>query len=107
MPTRCLICESSAVVSAEAVRAIVLIISALHGFLRATRQLHPHPTNTSPDDSVGMEQVFTLITNGVKESTQKWAENQAFLQDIQRFQFMQHDCLCLRCGALFDEVAGA
>jgi hypothetical protein len=103
MSTRCLICDSSAVVSADAVKAVVLLISTLHGFLRAARQLQP--VGASPGDAASMENAFTLLANGVKASEQKWAENQSFLKDVHRFQFRQYGCLCLRCGALFDESA--
>lgn len=51
-----------------------------------------------------MEQVLALVTDGVRESKQKWIESQSFLQDVQRFQLMQYNCLCLRCGAMFDEA---
>lgn len=101
MSTRCLICDSSAVVSADAVKAVVLLISTLHGFLRAARQFQP--ADASPGEATSMENVLTLLANGVKASEQKWTENQTFLKDVQHFQFRQYDCLCLRCGALFDE----
>lgn len=103
MSTRCLICNSSAVVSTETVRAVVLLISTLHGFLQVARQLQPQSTDAPPGDSTGLGQVLALITNGVKKSTQEWSESQSFLQDMQRFQFMQYNCFCLRCGAKFDE----
>lgn len=107
MSPRCLICDSSAVVSAQAVSAVVLLISVLHGFMKAARHLPAKDTAVQKGTSPSLEQVLGLVTDGVRESKQKWAESQSFLQDVQRFQFMQFECLCLRCGAMFDEAAGA
>lgn len=107
MSIRCLICDSSVVVSAEAVSAVVLLISVLHGFLKAARQHSTTNTAAQGSELPSMEQVLGLVTDGVRESKQKWVESQSFLQDVQRFQFMQYDCLCLRCGAMFDEASGA
>lgn len=105
MSTRCLICESSAVLSNESVGTLVMLASVIGGFVNAARQLSA-PEAASPGvEPINLEQVLGFVTQGIELAQRRWAENQPFLQDARRFQFMQHDCLCLRCGAQFNRAA--
>lgn len=104
MSTRCLICESSAVLSNEAVGTLVMLASVIGGFMNAARR-PSDPEAASPEvKPINLEQVLGFVTQGIELAQRQWAENQPFLQDARRFQFMQHDCLCLRCGALFNRA---
>lgn len=104
MPTRCLICESSAVLSKESVSTLVMLASVIGGFMNATRR-PSGPEAASPGvELIHLEQVLGFVTEGIELAQRQWVENQPFLQDARRFQFMQHDCLCLRCGALFNRA---
>jgi hypothetical protein len=104
MSTRCLICESSAVLSNEAVGTLVMLASVIGGFMNAARR-PSDPEAASPGvQPIHLEQVLEFLTQVIELTQRQWAENQHFLQDARRFQFMQHDCLCLRCGALFNRA---
>ncbi|TRO27455.1 hypothetical protein [Pseudomonas sediminis] len=104
MSTRCLICESSAVLSNEAVGTLAMLASVIGGFMNAARR-PSDPEAASPGvEPFHLEQVLRFVTQGIELAQRQWAENQPFLQETRRFQFMQHDCLCLRCGALFNQA---
>ena len=95
MSTRCLICESSAVLSNESVGTLVMLASVIGGFMNAARP-PSDPEAASPGmGQIHLEQVLGFVTEGIELAKRQWAENQPFLQDTRRFQFMQHDCLCL------------
>ena len=104
MSTRCLICESSAVLSNEAVGTLVMLASVIGGFMNAARRPSAPEAASSGVEPIHLEQVLEFVTEGIELAQRQWAENQPFLQDARRFQFMQHDCLCLRCGALFNRA---
>lgn len=104
MSTHCLICDSTAVISKDAAKAIALLICTLNGFLRAAQQpCHSQPKPPMCDSPV--EQAFNLMLDGVAGAVNSWTDSQAFIRDVQRYQFMDYDCLCLRCGAKFDASA--
>lgn len=101
MTTRCLICNSSAVMSKEAARAIALLICTLNGLVRATQTARAQPPLAPADSPI--EHAFSVMLDGVSGAVNSWEDSQAFIRDVQRYQFMTYDCLCLRCGATFDE----
>lgn len=105
MSTRCLICESSAVLSSESVGTLVMLASVMGGFINVARQLSASEVTTPGAKSSNLELALGFVKEGFEQAQQQWAENQSFLQDARRFQFMQHDCLCLRCGALFNNTS--
>lgn len=104
MSTRCLICESSAVLSNESVGTLVMLASVIGGFMNAARRPSAQEAASPEVKPINLEQVLGFLTEGIELAQRQWAENQPFLQDARRFQFMQHDCLCLRCGALFNRA---
>lgn len=101
MTTRCLICNSSAVLSKEAARAIALLICTLNGLLRAAQKARAQPVPEQADSPI--EQAFSVMLDGISGAVNGWEDSQAFIRDVQRYQFLKYDCLCLRCGATFDE----
>lgn len=104
MTTRCLICNSSAVLSKEAGQAIAGLIGSLDSFLKGYQQsasgkaLVPDAQDRGP-----LEKAFNRMLDGVAAAHSNWSTTQAFIKDIRRHQFMEYDCLCLRCGAKYDE----
>lgn len=104
MSTRCLICESSAVLSNESVGTLVMLASVIGGFMNAARRPSAPEAALPGVEPIHLEQVLGFLAEGIEMAQRQWAENQPFLQDARRFQFMQHDCLCLRCGALFNRA---
>ena len=104
MSTRCLICESSAVLSKESVSTLVMLASVIGGFMNAARRPSGPEAASIGVEAIHLEQMLGFVTQGIELAQRQWAENQPFLQDARRFQFMQHDCLCLRCGALFNRA---
>ena len=106
MSSRCLICNSSAVMSKDAAKAIALLICTLNGFIRAAQQARaPGQARDAQEPCNPMEYAFSLMIDGVAGAVTSWRDSQAFIHDVQRYQFMEYDCLCLRCGAKFDELA--
>jgi len=103
MSIHCLICNSSAVMSKDAAKAIALLICTLNGFLRAAQQAHSPGQAGAPADSP-IEQAFNLMIDGVSGAVSSWANSTAFIKDVQKYQFMHYGYLCLRCGAKFDEL---
>ncbi|MDH0894869.1 MULTISPECIES: hypothetical protein [unclassified Pseudomonas] len=100
MVIRCLICNSSAVMSKDAAKAIALLIGTLDGFLQGLQQSKSQPDIGSP-----LEQAFDRMLDGLSHASAHWEKSSDFARDVQRHQFMHYDCLCLRCGATFDVPA--
>ena len=104
MTTPCLICNSSAVLSQEAAKAITLLLCTLNGFLSVAQRARMPDQPELGEYQSPVEQALTLLIDGIVSATSDWTENQALLLDVQRYQFMGFDCVCLRCGAKFDAV---
>lgn len=102
MTTPCLICNSSAVLSQEAAKALTLMVCTLNGFLSVAQRAHMPDQVELGETQSPIERAMTLLVEGVASATSDWTENQALLLDVQRYQFMGFDCVCLRCGAKFD-----
>lgn len=102
MVTRCLICNSSAVMSKDAAKAIALLIGTLDGFLQGLQQSKAQPDMGSP-----LELAFDRMLDGLSHASAHWERSSDFARDVQRHQFMHYDCLCLRCGAMFDAQAAS
>ena len=104
METRCLICESTVVISKEQVQACVLLVgtvgSFLLGFVEARGRLHTSPENNA---GITLQDGLNLIADCVHAATSDCAESWELAQDVQRYHFGEFDCSCLRCGARFDQ----
>jgi len=96
MNTRCLICESSAVIDRHTARTIVLAIGVLREFMQAQKALQP----------VGEPAQWLLhsLSNVMGAAARIHPDLQSFSADVERYQFGGFDCLCLRCGARFDAL---
>ncbi len=101
MTIRCLICDSSVVLSQEEAQAIALLIGLLDGFLKGiqgTSSATPGGTIASP-----LRHTLSLMVEGISSATSNWADTQGFAHEHRKYHFMGYDRLCLRCGALFDD----
>ncbi|TBV17400.1 hypothetical protein [Stutzerimonas kirkiae] len=101
MTIRCLICNSSVVLSQEETQAIALLIGLLDGFLKG---IQGAPSAT-PGGAVAspLGHTVSMMVEGISGATSNWADTQAFIREHRKFHFMGYDHLCLRCGALFDD----
>lgn len=88
----CLICESKAVLTQEAARGLALPIGLAGGALRNAREI------------IGEDGNAALI-RGLAAVVPSYPAAMAAADDVARFHFSGFDCLCLCCGALFDESA--
>lgn len=102
MSTHCLICNSSAVMSKDTANALSLLIGTLDGFLRGVRHARALPLTPGSDTDSPLGQVMNLVINSLPAAVSGWADSTEFIKDVQKYQFMHHGYLCLRCGALFD-----
>lgn len=105
MITRCLICNSSVVLSKDAAIAIARLIGTLDGFLRGVQQAtaKPQPATLNFHGESPLERAFNLMIDGIAGAASSWPDINEFIRDIRKHQFMEFDCLCLRCGAKYDE----
>ncbi|WP_271410526.1 hypothetical protein [Pseudomonas sp. Q1-7] len=106
MVTRCLICNSSVVLSKDAAIAIARLIGTLDGFLQGVQQSTAKRQAIASDADAALrplERAFNLMVDGLAGAACSWANTSDFIRDVRKHQFMEYDCLCLRCGAKYDE----
>ncbi|HBO3902604.1 hypothetical protein [Pseudomonas aeruginosa] len=105
MITRCLICNSSVVLSKDAAKALARMMGTLDGFLRGFQQSHARQQQSTSDlhYESPLERAFNLMLDGICGAAANWNSTDDFVRDVRRFQFMEYDCLCLRCGAKYNE----
>ncbi len=104
METRCLICESTLVVTKTQAQAFSLLLGTLGGFLDGYSELRVQSgahnnRSISGNIQMGLERLTRAVENATSGCAQSWE----FAQDVQRYHFGEFDCLCLRCGARFDQ----
>jgi hypothetical protein len=92
MNRQCLICESKAVLTQDAARGLTLLIGLAGGALRSARKATDEDGNAA-------------LIRGLAAIVPSYPAAMAAAEDVARFHFSGFDCLCLRCGALFDESA--
>lgn len=92
MNRHCLICESKAVLTQEAARGLTLLIGLAGGALRSARE------KTDEDGNAALIRGLAAVVSSYSAAV-------AAAEDVARYHFSGFDCLCLRCGALFDESA--
>ena len=81
MPTHCLICNSTAVMSQDTAKAISLFIGTLDGFLRGVRHARAQPLPDSETDSP-LGQVMKLVINSLPAAVSVWADSTEFIKDV-------------------------
>lgn len=92
MNRQCLICESRAVLTRDAAKGLTLLAGLLNGVIKGAQR--PHEGSGHVD-----------LLSGLAAVTPAYPEARKAAEDVVRFHFAGFDCLCLRCGALFDEAA--
>lgn len=92
MNRHCLMCESKAVITREAAKGLALLLELVDGAIQGAR--------SAPIE--GSQEAFT---NGLAEIIPSYPSALRVAEDVGRFHFAGFDCLCLRCGARFNEGA--
>ncbi|HHG5534356.1 TPA: hypothetical protein ACPWRH_002620 [Pseudomonas aeruginosa] len=90
MNRQCLICESSAVLTRNAAEGLTLLIGLFNGVIKGAQQAHEGSYHTA-------------LLSGLAAIAPAYPAAQKAAEDVVRFHFARSDCLCLRCGAVFDE----
>lgn len=106
MPTSCLICNSSVVLSKDAAQVIATLIGSLDAFLKGIQPTNPDAL-AQRDQRGPLEYAFNRMLAGMSAVHTSWPDTYAFIKDVRRHQFMEYQCLCLRCGAKYDEPPAA
>lgn len=95
MIRQCLICDSRAVLPQEAARGIALLAGLADGALRRVQD-----TNQGTQDSLA----YNSLLSGLAAIAPTYPSALQLAEDVAKYHFAGFDCLCLRCGALFDEA---
>lgn len=90
MNRQCLICESRAVLTREAARGLALLVGLLDGAIQGARSAHEECSHG-------------VLMSGLAAITPTYPAARDAAEDVARYHFAGFDCLCLRCGALFNE----
>lgn len=89
MNRQCLICESRAVMTRDAARGLALLVGLVDGAVQGVRNT---PAECGHD----------VLMSGLAAITPAYSAARDAAEDVTRYHFAGFDCLCLRCGALFD-----
>ncbi len=96
MITPCLICDSKAILTRGAAMGTallaVLVNAAIQGAQRERTEAH---------NDTG----YSSLLNGLAEIPLAYPEAKAAAEDVAKYHFAGFDCLCLRCGARYNEGA--
>lgn len=93
MNRHCLICESEAVLTREAAGGLALLVGLLGAVLRGARRAQ-------------RESGYDGLLEGLAAITPACPGALEAAKDVARHHFATgFDCLCLRCGAMFDREA--
>lgn len=99
MVSCCLICSSKAVLTKDVANAAVMMIGTITSFLRGIHDVPADPPIIDDED------LLERVARGVASSLAGHTDTLAFATDLQKYQFNGYGCLCLRCGAQFDQAA--
>ncbi|TFA83831.1 hypothetical protein F638_3884 [Pseudomonas sp. LAIL14HWK12:I2] len=94
MIKQCLICDSRAVLTQEAARGIALLAGLAVGALRGVQD-----TNQGTQDRFG----YNSLLSGFAAITPAYPSALKIAEDVAKYHFAGFNCLCLLCGALFDD----
>lgn len=50
-----------------------------------------------------LKELLNLVGKGLSAVHASWPDTHAFIKAIHRHQFMEYQCLCLRCAAEYEE----
>lgn len=94
----CLICSSSVVLTRDAASAIARMLGITKSFIKGAHRVAVRASSAgTPPLALGVD----MLIGGASAITSDWEGIDTWIQDMQRYQFMGHTYLCLRCGALF------
>ncbi len=100
MSRRCLICESSAILTKDAAVSIALLVSIAGGWLQA---VHHTRKDARDHTSSPLEHYYNLLLGGLASVVPSYRSASQVAADITLYQFGDFNFLCLRCGARFNE----
>lgn len=103
MSPPCLICNSWGVLSKEAAQVIASLIGSLDAFLWGIQPPTEPVAPTQLGQRSPLEQAFNRILQGMSAVHTSRPDTHAYIKDVHRHQFMDYQCLCLRCGAKYDK----
>lgn len=101
MSRRCLICESSAILTKDAAVGIVLMVGIAGGWLLAINQARKDQQSQACSSLEGWH---NLLLGGLASVAPSYQSALRFAADVTRYQFGGFDCHCLRCGAIFNDA---
>jgi hypothetical protein len=90
----CLLCDSRAVLTKEAAMGLAVVIGLADGALRKALN-----TQERTQDRPG----YHLLMSGLAALAPAYPSTLRAAEDVAKFHFGGFNCLCLRCGALFDD----
>ncbi|MDR6918899.1 hypothetical protein J2X66_005804 [Pseudomonas sp. 3296] len=89
----CLICDSKAILTKATAQGITLLLSLINSALQQAQKGHE---DAQASDS-------HLLINGLAAITPALPSALRVAEDIAKYHFGEFNCLCLRCGARFDD----
>lgn len=96
MLRQCLICESRAVLTQEAAMGIALLVGLANGALHGAQN-----AQQDGQDHLG----YSALLNGLAAISPTYPTALRAAEDVAKYHFAGFDCICLRCGALFNADA--
>ena len=96
MITPCLICDSEAILTREAAMGTALLAGLVNAAIQGAQR-----ERTEAHDDTG----YSLLLNGLAEIASTYPQAMAAAGDVAKYHFAGFDCLCLRCGARYNEGA--
>lgn len=96
MLRQCLICESQAVLTQEAALGIALLVGLANGALHEAQN-----AQKDGQDRLG----YSALLSGLASISPTYPAALRAAEDVAKYHFAGFDCICLLCGALFNEDA--
>lgn len=90
MLRHCLICDSKAILTREVAKGIALLVSLADSALQGAQKAN--------------ENAQAPIFSGLAAICPAHAPALRVADDVAKYHFSEFNCLCLRCGALFDDM---
>ncbi|MDF3195252.1 hypothetical protein [Pseudomonas sp. 1928-m] len=96
MITPCLICDSKAILTRGAAMGTALLAGLVNAAIQGAQRGH-----TEAHDGTG----HNLLLDGLAEIAPAYPQAMAAAEDVAKYHFAGFDCLCLRCGARYNDGA--
>lgn len=104
MITRCLICNSSVVLTRETAETLLRTLEMRKIFIQGIQHASTE-AKTPPSDlhcESPLSHLLQLLQKGLSKIDISEKSTNDFITDVHRFHFLGNDCLCLRCGSKYD-----